>query len=143
MGQSGKVIDAFWAAGASLVTMNCPVCGLDYALTQDFYGLMKMGAGREWSCPNGHSLHFPETETAAQKELRAAQHRAERAEADATQQREARQWAESRAKGANIAAGIAKAAKNRLLHRVACGVCPHCQRTFQQLARHMKTKHGQ
>ena len=34
-----------------------------------------------------------------------------------------------------------KGAKTKLQKRIAKGVCPCCNRTFKQLARHMKTKH--
>ena len=52
-----------------------------------------------------------------------------------------REWAESRARGANIAAGKAKSQAKKMLQRVHAGVCPHCNRTFKQLAQHMKDKH--
>lgn len=32
--------------------------------------------------------------------------------------------------------------RNRLTKRIKNGVCIECHRTFKQLARHMKTKHG-
>lgn len=34
-----------------------------------------------------------------------------------------------------------KAAKTRLKNRAKAGVCPCCNRTFKQLAAHMKTQH--
>jgi hypothetical protein len=34
-----------------------------------------------------------------------------------------------------------KAAKTKIKNRVAKGVCPCCNRTFQNLADHMKSKH--
>lgn len=34
-----------------------------------------------------------------------------------------------------------KAAKTRIKNRIANGVCPCCNRTFKQLAAHMKRKH--
>ena len=34
-----------------------------------------------------------------------------------------------------------KAAKTKLKKRISSGVCPCCDRTFKQLARHMKDKH--
>lgn len=34
-----------------------------------------------------------------------------------------------------------RAAKTRIKNRVAAGVCPCCNRTFQNLARHMESKH--
>lgn len=42
-----------------------------------------------------------------------------------------------------MAARLAEAAREaeRLRRRTAAGVCPCCNRSFVQLARHMKTKH--
>jgi hypothetical protein len=91
-------------------------------------------------CPNGHPQHFtgtdPDKKRIAELERQIA---AEKANAESAHRQ--RQWAESRAKGANIQAGKAKAAKRRLEARVNCGVCPHCRRTVKQMAAHIKTKH--
>lgn len=96
---------------------------------------------RDFWCPNGHSQHYTGKSDEAKRieELERAL-AAEKSRAD--RERSNREWAESRAKGANIAAGKAKAAARRLTHRVECGVCPHCRRTFKQLAAHMRAKHG-
>jgi hypothetical protein len=133
-------INAWAAGGSEWAEMTCPSCGVRYALTEA-YRATKATDEATWHCPNGHSLHYPRTESVEQRELREAKEAlvcAEQQRDDATR---AREWAESRAKGANIAAGKAKAAQRRLVARVAYGVCPCCQRTFKQLAAHMKSKH--
>jgi len=121
-----------------MTAMECPSCGVLYGLSES-YRTKRKSDGAWWHCPNGHSLHYHDT--AEQMARKAAERRAEAAEAEANRQKNAREWAERRAKGANIAAGKAKAAQRRLLHRVECGVCPHCQRTFKQLAAHIRSKH--
>jgi hypothetical protein len=87
-------------------------------------------------CPSGHAQSY-------QGKSEAEQLRAQLAEKDAAieAERRSRKWAEDRAKGANISAGMARAAHRRLSDRVSHGVCPCCQRTFKQLAAHMKAKH--
>lgn len=87
-------------------------------------------------CPAGHSLSFlekNETET-----LREALAHKDRLLAEEQRRREFE-------RNGRLAAEREKTrAKNRLkkfTHRVHCGVCPHCQRTFKQLAAHMASKH--
>ena len=76
----------------------------------------------QWYCPNGHSQHFP---GATEKELALRQLARERAEHDQTK-------------------ADRDSVKRRLKYlrsRVKNGVCPCCKRTFQNLQRHMQTKH--
>jgi hypothetical protein len=117
----------------------CYKCRVEFCITDDLYLARRRDRESFW-CPNGHEQHFtgPSKEALRIQEL-------EREVTLARQSRdraiETRQWAETRAKGANIAAGKAKAAKRRLEQRVSHGVCPCCHRAFKQLAAHMKTKH--
>jgi type II secretory pathway component HofQ len=100
----------------------------------------------QFYCPQGHPQHYTETEVQRlQKQLAEAQEKAQAA----TKRKE---WAEQEAKNARAAEAAERAAKDaeraskvraqKKLKRVANGVCPCCNRTFQNLARHMKTKHG-
>lgn len=119
---------------------DCCVCGAGFAMEANLYDQRLSDKGLFY-CPNGHSQHFSGVSEETRKR-REAEARAERAEADAKRQREAREWAERQAKGANISAGLAKAKLRRVHERVHAGVCPHCNRTFKQLAAHMQTKHA-
>lgn len=126
----------------NVCVVDCPRCGEVFGMTEATVHIRRRD-GRTFYCPLGHPMSFPLNETLQQRELREAKLQAKRAEEELARQRQAREWAEKRAKGANIAAGMAKAAANRLKHRVECGVCPRCQRTFKQLAAHMKSKHAE
>ena len=119
--------------------ITCCSCSVVFGLPDTLYQQRKTDHHSFW-CPNGHQQYFT-GETTEQKRIK-------QLEADLRQQQDltrraqlAREWAESRTRSANIAAGKAKAEKNRLVARVHAGVCPHCRRTFTQLARHMKSKH--
>lgn len=125
---------------SGFATIECCLCHTGFAVEQGLYTARKNDRRSFW-CPNGHEQHFT-GRTAEQEEIARLKRERDAAQAEALRQKNAREWAESRAKGANIAAGKAKAAQRRLVHRVECGVCPHCQRTFKQLAAHMKAKHG-
>ncbi len=62
-----------------------------------------------------------------------------RRERDQARQQIAR--AEDAAAEARAAMEKAERKTKRLMRRVSAGVCPCCNRTFSDLARHMKTKH--
>ena len=84
---------------------------------------------RNWYCPNGHEQHYPSnTELErTQKELARLKRRAEYLEAD----RDTLERSRSAVRGH----------LTRVRQRESPGVCPCCKRTFQNVARHMKTRH--
>lgn len=125
---------------AQSVGLNCYLCGTAFWIEGAVYRQRKSDRRSFW-CPNGHEQHFT-SKTADQQRIEQLEREATAAKREAEQQRQMRQWAETRAKGANIQAGKAKAALRRTITRVHAGVCPHCNRTFKQLAAHMKAKHG-
>lgn len=127
--------------GVAMTAYDCWNCGVIYAVPNSVQSAAKQ-SGTGIHCPHGHLNYWGIGESVADRQLREARERAERAEADALRQREAREWAEKQAKGANIAAGLAKGKLRRVHERIHAGVCPHCNRTFKQLAAHMKSKHG-
>jgi hypothetical protein len=90
----------------------------------------------DFFCPNGHNQHFvSETEAdrlrkevEEQKKIVAnAQKRREWAEQELANERKAREKAERRIK--------------RDAKRVGNGLCPCCNRSFENLQRHMHNKH--
>ena len=121
MGQAFKFTD-------ELTSIDCPHCGVVFAVPSTLEGDLR-NSHRSFFCPNGHSLSFKgETEAEKlKKQLAAEQTKRATAETEATYQR-------TRAD---------RAAKNlaRIQKRAKHGVCPCCNRTFKQLAAHMKSKH--
>ena len=112
---------------------TCCACGVEFASPVI---RKRRDDGKLFWCPNGHSQSYRKTnEQKLREELDAEKRRREQAERDA-------EWARSAEKGARIQEGKAKAKLKRLETRVNAGVCPHCQRTFKQLAQHMKCKHA-
>jgi hypothetical protein len=120
----------------TLVVKCCPVCGIDYAIPDDFNQLNDE-RGRSWFCPNGHSLHFVETELAKAKKQAAELER--RLDAERTS-REFWRREEERTRR-KLAAAKGQATKAR--KRAAKGVCPHpeCHRSFVDVARHVRNQH--
>lgn len=110
-----------------LETESCCVCGVLFAMPDHMLQRLR-DSGGNFYCPNGHSQRYMESETTRlRKKL-------------AEQTRIATQMAE-RAVTAQKAERKSLAELNRIKKRVSAGVCPCCNRTFQQLARHMKAKH--
>ena len=107
-------------------------------MSRDTYDVAQRKAeGFTFYCPHGHGQVFRAGETEADKLRRAR---------DNLKQQQARyeDWlrdANEARKSAERQAAAAKGQVTRLKNRASAGVCPCCNRTITQLARHMKTKH--
>lgn len=112
----------------------CATCGITFGAPAHFIQKRRED-GKSFYCPNGDNLHFGITEAARLKrELERAQRQVEFARGTATHERDQRQAAER----SNAALrGVVTKAKRR----AAAGVCQCCNRTFQDVARHMSTQH--
>lgn len=107
-----------------LVELVCGTCGVPHAIPEALYEECKREGGF-WTCPNGHSRGYGEGTTAA--ELKRA--------------KQALAQKDDEIRATKDALDYAKSEIERQKRRTAAGVCPCCNRTFVQLARHMKTKH--
>ncbi len=107
---------------------HCYKCGVAFGMTVDFQR-RRLKDRKSFYCPSGHSqVYVGKTEQQKLKEkLASAERKAAKLEAEKWQ---AKDEAERESKK-----------YGRLRERVKNGVCPCCNRTFQNLARHMKTKH--
>jgi hypothetical protein len=109
---------------AALEPLSCGRCGIQFAVPDWWLHERrdKGAADRTFYCPNGHCRVFCESELdLVKRELAAAKstiewhrHRAERSDRQLT----------------------------RLRKRIERGVCPECNRSFQNLRRHRETKHS-
>lgn len=107
--------------------MECGECGIVFAVPE-VWRAEKQRTGMGWFCPNGHSRVYRESDVdKLRKQL-----------AD-----EQRRHTNTLARLNEVQAAEQKVTKElkRVKKRVEAGVCPCCNRTFQQLARHMKMKH--
>lgn len=95
-------------------------------------------------CTHGHQQHFAEGKTREQKlqeqldderrQRQRAEQRVAQKDDEIGQQRLFKERAER-------SASAYKGQATRLRNRAKTGVCPCCNRTFQQLARHMASQH--
>jgi hypothetical protein len=123
-----------FAIRQEMILYRCWSCDVMYAVTKEFDRRRREDKQRFY-CPNGHG--------AAYKESEADRLRRER---DILQQQIARAEDERSAAWRAEAEAITARKKverelKRTMTRAGAGVCPCCNRTFQQLARHMQSRH--
>lgn len=129
---------ATWNPSAQLWIETCCTCGTEFGLSNSVYQVAQQRKEKgSFHCPNGHSQHYVSGETEAEK-LRRERDRLKQRVAYANDRRVA---AEDEAKSANRRAAAQKGVVTRMKRRAQAGVCPCCNRTFQDLARHMAAKH--
>lgn len=111
-----------------MVTEECCNCGMTFAMTQDFKN-RRLKDKKPFYCPGGHGQHYmgKSEEQKLQDELNRVRNQRDAEAGRAVlleQQRD----------------NISKSYR-RMRNRVSNGVCPCCNRTFQNLREHMKTQH--
>ena len=109
---------------------ECCRCGVCFAIPQKLENERRKDH-QEFYCPNGHRQHFSQ-ESEAERYKRLWE----------SEQRQTAEWREAKV-GAERARDRAQKEIKRLKKRSAAGVCPCCNRTFSQLARHMASKHNE
>lgn len=109
-----------------LTEINCGECGGTYAINER-YRQTRYEKGESWTCPycaTGWGYTGNSENAKLKRELEAERQRKEAALSRENEQRAAKEKLE------------------RKLRRVGRGICPECNRSFANLARHMNCKHG-
>lgn len=122
-----------------LLEKVCPICGIVYGLERTFYEYRSKGSAakdkKHWYCPNGHNLIVTKSKAdKLQEQLDEERRRRQSAEQNVAFYADEAKREQRRANGY-------KGHATRISKRVKAGVCICCNRTFQDLARHMATKH--
>lgn len=112
--------------------MTCSQCGMQFAVAEQ-WRKERIEDHRTWYCPNGHQRHYP-GESSSEKAQRLQREGELKAQAQINEERHLRLVAEREL-------DKAVKAKRKIEKRIAKGVCPCCNRTFEDLARHMGSKH--
>lgn len=113
---------------------ECYKCGVRFGAPPNFVRARRADKA-SFYCPNGHPQAFITSET---ERLRAE---LEAAKLHTKNAIDARDRAANAQRHAETELGKTKTRYQNLRKRVQNGVCPCCQRSFVQLARHMATKH--
>lgn len=118
------------------VTVTCCKCKCEFGLTLHVYQTRKEDHQVFW-CPHGHQQHFSwgktEEDKLREERDRLKQQLAYKDDVIANERREA-EYQKKRV-------AVAKGQVTKLKNRAAAGVCPCCNRTFQNLHRHMSSQH--
>lgn len=117
-----------------LEATSCCVCGIQFGVPPYFIANARRKAGTIY-CPNGHVLGWSKSEADKLRE------QLEQEKRNVEWYKNIAKSKDSQIKGANIQLGKVKAKLHRTERRIANGVCPCCHRSFQNVMRHMKTKH--
>ena len=122
-------------AESELVTETCCNCGMLFAMTTSFQKRRQQDHGGFY-CPAGHIQYYlaESREQKLKRELDRAKQNAAYLEDQARIQRELREAAEKQA-------SARKGVIARMKKRAAAGSCPCCQRTFSNMAEHMRKQH--
>ena len=121
----------------TLTKVHCGECGGVYAISQRYYK-KKHEDGGYWNCPYCDcSWGFSEEASELEKARKEAQ--SQRDNVEWYRNRYAAE--QSRHDQTKASLRSHKAAKTRLKNRIANGVCPCCKRHFENLHKHIQTKH--
>ncbi len=115
-------------ATVGMVYEGCCNCGTIFAMTEDLNKRLRNNH-ETFFCPSGHRQSYT-GESAAEKWKRIA----ELSESK-------RAFAEKSSAASNRRASAARGQVTKIKNRVKNGVCLFCNRTFDDLARHMHSKH--
>ncbi len=105
------------------------VCGVVFGLSDGFYRKARE-QGLSFCCPRGHWVNYGKSDN---EELREQIVGLER---DLTRSRQSLDDEQREHR-------VTEDSRRRILVRVHSGVCPHCKRSFQNLRRHMTSKHAE
>lgn len=120
---------------------DCIECFVKFGVPVGF-NARRQGDKKTFYCPNGHSMSYTESEADRLKARLQAQEQATR-KAEEAAERERRWRLEAAEVHAHTERRLAaqRGANTRMRNRAANGVCPCCNRSFENLRRHMASKH--
>jgi DNA-binding XRE family transcriptional regulator len=117
-----------FVGGINFITEECCNCGMSFAMTDDFRK-QRLNDHKSFYCPKGHSQYYsgkPE-----EQKLKEELQRKQTALNNKIQENSLLKDQRNRVKNSY----------NRMRERIKNGVCPCCNRSFDNLLRHIKSKH--
>lgn len=115
----------------TFAAMACGECGIEFYVPE-WFKKERRESGTVWYCPNGHNRVYKERESEqVRRDLEAKLQREAARASSALSRLDQERASHSATKGQ-----LTKAKK-----RAANGVCPCCQRSFVDVARHVRSKH--
>jgi len=126
--------------GSSYTSSNCITCGVVYFVPSSVWNEQQNNGGFHY-CPSGHKQGWDKSDSEAARVRRERDRLKQRLAEEKDSHREAMGRAQKNLDNANRRAAAHKGNVTKLKKRASAGVCPCCSRTFQNLARHMHSKH--
>lgn len=122
--------------GRRFALIGCCECGVEWLMPGQLNNhALEEGKDKTFYCPNGHGQSYIESRADIyRREAERLKQRLAERDDDVRRQR-------NRAKGLERSIAAHKGQVTKLKKRAKAGVCLCCNRTFQNLARHMKSKH--
>lgn len=117
-----------------LQLVECANCGVPFGITEVFEKRRRED-NKTFYCPHGHQNVYVESQK--EKLERALQQERQRHDQTKAELHDRERRLRAGERKLRAAKGQLTKVKNRVQH----GVCPCCNRTFQNLQRHMKTQH--
>lgn len=118
-----------YSESVRMTTELCITCGVVFGMPEELTDRRRQNHA-SFYCPNGHSMVYSGESDKA---------RADRLQAQLEAAQNAQRFAERRLADEQ---DRQKKELERIAKRSHAGVCQECHRTFQNVVRHMKTKHG-
>jgi hypothetical protein len=128
---SDTVLDLF---PGHIEVVSCGECGIRFGLPARFIEARRAD-GRNFHCPNGHLRCYRETEADRLKKTIAWRDR------ELKFANERIEGLQRREKALDYSRRAIKGQLTKVRAHVGNGVCPCCHRSFENLRRHMSTKH--
>ena len=121
----------------NLVAITCcnSECGITFAVPEHWQR-QKRRDHSWWYCPNGHHQHYP-----AQSDIEKAKAEAEQLRSRLAAAKQNAKYHRAERERVERSRSAIKGQLTKVKNRVAKGVCPCCNRHFENLHRHMETKH--
>jgi len=130
----------------TICAVNCGVCGVLFGL-EDSFDNARRADGVNFRCPNGHIIGYQNNTDKQQiARLKAEKQQLENQRQLAEEKRiraenDAKIFREEAFKSTEKNKRLRTAIKKKSL-RIKNGLCPHCDRSFENLQRHMVSKHS-
>lgn len=119
--------------------IECAGCSIDFGIGADFMARRRKDHATFY-CPNGHGNAY-NGPSADEKKLAQTERELEAARSLAQREARRRERAEAKARTSDYQRRAAKGQLTKTKKRIAAGVCPCCNRSFQNLGRHMEGQH--
>ena len=117
---------------------TCCKCKMQFAMPDSFHSTMlQLSENGSFYCPAGHAQHY----ISGKSDLQKAQEKADEYRRQAERAIQKAAQLQDEVAIASRSAAAYKGVATRMKNRARAGVCPCCNRTFQNLANHMKSQH--